>query len=760
MAAAQAQVPSTPPRVRADAPKENEVLVWAGTQEADGTLRKLRGAARIETSEMQLRAEEIDYDSTRDYAEARGNVQFDYFTSGEHIEADRVEYDLSTQTGKFFNVRGSSPAKLEARPGVLTTTSPFSFQGKWAERIRNRYILHEGFITNCRLPRPWWVLRGRRFEVVPGQRAIARNTVFRLRSIPLFYTPVFYKSLERAPRSSGFLTPNIGNSSRRGKMFGAGYYWAINRSYDAMYRAQWFTQRGFAHNLDFRGKPGQTTDFNFILYGVNDKGFRNPDGTRRAPEGGFLSTLTGRSDAGGWRIRGQFNYLSSFQFRQAFTESFFEAIYSEVHSLGHMSRYWSTYALNIAASRIETFQWPTAETFPFPSSADNKLSLRRLPSLEFNSREQQVTGRVLPVWISWNANASFLRRHERAYTTRQFVDRLDFEPRVSTAFHWKDFHLVPAFSLRETRYGSSVDTGGRLSGRSVLRSSRDVSAELMLPSLSRVYQKPPTFLGTKLKHVIETRASFRSVDGVGNDFHRVIRFDDTELVSDTRELDVTITNRFFSKDRNGNVNEVLTWELTQRRFFDPAFGGALVEGRRNVLLSSATLTGYTFLDAQRNYSPIASNLRGYISGVGLEWRTDYDPLRGRFVNSTLSANGRIRSDYFVSVGHNQVNSVPLISDGQRLTGLSPGANQLFSIFGFGQENRRGWSTGAMVIYDYTRDVMIYNQMQLTYNTDCCGWSVQYRRFGFGNRNENQFRVAFAVANIGSFGTLRRQERMF
>jgi LPS-assembly protein len=38
--------------------------------------------------------------------------------------------------------------------------------------------------------------------------------------------------------------------------------------------------------------------------------------------------------------------------------------------------------------------------------------------------------------------------------------------------------------------------------------------------------------------------------------------------------------------------------------------------------------------------------------------------------------------------------------------------------------------------------------------------VQFRRLGFGIRNENQFRVAFAVANIGSFGTLRRQERLF
>ena len=739
----------------------DEIDARSVTQSAKGALRFLRGNAVIETAEMRLRADEIDLDEEKQYAEARGNVVFDHFDGGEHVEAERVEYDLNEQTGKFFNVRGSSPAKLEARPGVLTTTSPFSFGGKWAERIGNRYLLHEGYVTNCKIPRPWWVLRGRTFEIVPGRQAVARNSVFRVRKLPLFYTPYFYKSLERVPRRSGFLQPSFGNSSRRGQMLGVGYYWAINRSYDAMYRSQWFTTRGFAHHLDFRGKPAQRTDFNFVLYGVNDKGFKNEDGTRRPAEGGFLATLTGKSDlAHGFRARGQLNYLSSFAFRQAFTESFYEAIYSEVHSLGHLSKYWETYGLNFVASRIETFQWPTAESFPFvfnPSS--NKASLRKLPSVEFNSRDRQISDRVLPVWVAWTSSASLLRRHERTFTTAQFVDRFDVQPRITTALRWKDIHLIPAFSVRETRYGSSLDSERRLTGQSFLRSSREFTTDLILPSVSRVFEKPPRWLGSKFKHVIETRASFRYVGGIGTDFHRTIRFDETELLSDTREVDVTVSNRFFTKNAAGGVNEAVSWELTQRRFFDPQFGGAILPGQRNVLLSSATLTGYTFLDVPRSYSPLISTLRINLSGVGIDWRADYDPARQRVVNSTLSANGR-RNGYFLSVGHNQARSVPVTSDGISFQGLTPRANQLFTVLGFGQENRRGWSAGGMAVYDYTRASMIYSQAQVTYNTDCCGWSVQYRRFGFGNRNENQYRFAFSVANIGSFGTLRRQERMF
>jgi hypothetical protein len=38
--------------------------------------------------------------------------------------------------------------------------------------------------------------------------------------------------------------------------------------------------------------------------------------------------------------------------------------------------------------------------------------------------------------------------------------------------------------------------------------------------------------------------------------------------------------------------------------------------------------------------------------------------------------------------------------------------------------------------------------------------VQLARLNFGTRDETQYRFAFAVANFDSFGTLKRQERLF
>jgi LPS-assembly protein len=52
-------------------------------------------------------------------------------------------------------------------------------------------------------------------------------------------------------------------------------------------------------------------------------------------------------------------------------------------------------------------------------------------------------------------------------------------------------------------------------------------------------------------------------------------------------------------------------------------------------------------------------------------------------------------------------------------------------------------------------------MQVSYNGSCCGIALEYRRIALGQvRTENQFRVAFIIANIGTFGNLRRQERIY
>src|SRR5207237_10455985 len=141
---------------RPNAPSAKDLLVDANTQEAEGAQRRLRGNVKLETAEMSLRADEVDYNTETGEAEARGHVRFEHFYNGDKLQCDHAKYKIDDETGMFYDVRGTSPAKIQSRPGILTTSNPFYFQGEWAERVHEKYVLHSGFITDCKVPRPWW----------------------------------------------------------------------------------------------------------------------------------------------------------------------------------------------------------------------------------------------------------------------------------------------------------------------------------------------------------------------------------------------------------------------------------------------------------------------------------------------------------------------------------------------------------------------------------------------------------------------------
>jgi len=55
-----------------------------------------------------------------------------------------VTYNVVDEIGWYLNISGPWPAEIQTRPGLLTTTNPFYFQGKWAERNHDRYYLFTG----------------------------------------------------------------------------------------------------------------------------------------------------------------------------------------------------------------------------------------------------------------------------------------------------------------------------------------------------------------------------------------------------------------------------------------------------------------------------------------------------------------------------------------------------------------------------------------------------------------------------------------
>lgn len=730
--------PSTPQATSV----QHAVEIRSLEQRTDGPLRVATGDVELRFKSVVLTADIVEYNESTGDLKADGNIHYRTLDGDQDLRADKLAYNLRTELGTFYGARGRAASASQGGPRLLTTDNPFQFEAPLVIKAGEHYTIHDGTLTNCNPDSPWWTLSAAKSELTPGGSAIVRNGLLRLRGVPLLYMPYFRKSLKRMPRQSGFLTPTIGNSSRFGRIFGQAYYWAINRSYDATVGATLYTSRGLATNASLRGRPTKNSSFDAVFFDVRDRGRELDDGGR-LKQGGNSFDMRGQVTFGeGWRGVADLHYLSSLEFRQAFTQTYEEAVFSQIRSIGFVSKNFSTYSFNVSLLRNEHFQ---------SVARDDNIVIRKLPAIEFNSRPKAFGPKSVPLWFSFDSSLDLISRTQRSFQTRRFVQRGMFFPRVSSRLSYKGFTVTPTLGARAMAYGQRRTPDG-LAGENLYRRTGEFSVDFALPALERIYRSPK-WLGDRVKHVIEPRVRYRYTRGIA-DFDSVIRFDAKDLIHNTNEAEISLTNRLYSKnDSTGRVREVASLEVWQRRYFEPEFGGAIVPGYRNVLRSTLDFSSFAFLSEARNYSPIATSLNlSPANRWTLRWRNDLDPLHNRILNTMADATVQVNRKIYAMAGHRAVR-VP--------RELTPASNQLLMGVRYGDYNRRGWNATLHNVYDYRQGVFLYAVSQLTYNTDCCGFSVELRRLSIGNtRSDNQIRISLAIANVGSFGTVRPAERMF
>lgn len=772
------------------APQEGPVLPVVGApkatirareQEKRGDLFILRGDVEIEYQGRTVRADEITYDRRTGEITATGHLLFEGGPHDEHIEASHGSYNVRTETGKFYDVVGTTGARFRGRGVVLTSSAPFAFSGKLVEKTGpERYVIHHGSVTSCELPNPKWTFNAEKIVVDVGGTARIYGSTFRVKKVPIFYFPFAAHPVERLGRQTGFLVPSAGTSSVKGTILGESFYWAINRSMDATIGAEYFSSRGWAQHGSFRARPSDTSFVNFSYFGVLDRGVGNP----KVNQGGQDIHLNAEA-LFPHDVRGvaSLNYLSSFVFRLAFVDTFSQAVNSEVNSIGFLSKNFDGFSFNGMASRYQNFQSTTP---------GDVVSILHVPSFEASSVDRKIGHS--PVYWSFDAAADGVQRSEPINVTTGVVGRFDVNPDLSLPLVYHGWTLRPSAGLRETYYTEQQFLLG-IPQDPINRFAFDGEVELRPPAVARIFQKP--IHGRVLKHVIEPRVIYRYVSGVEN-FDRIIRFDARDILSDTNEVEYGVINRLYAKRTSGvcenevspveeappqpptsktevvpgqkipprkpeecpgSVREVFSWELAQKYFADPTFGGAVVPGTRNVFTTTADFTGIAFLTEPRHFSPILSKMRLQTSNnTDVEWHLDYDPKKGRINASTTFLTYRF-GDWFVGGSHTFLQTPAEVVG---IGGLGPNKfNQFRILTGYGSPEKRGLSAAANVGFDSNFQFLQYGAFQWSYNWDCCGISMEYRRFALGSvRNENQFRFAFTLANIGTFGNLKRQERLF
>jgi LPS-assembly protein len=200
-----------------------------------------------------------------------------------------------------------------------------------------------------------------------------------------------------------------------------------------------------------------------------------------------------------------------------------------------------------------------------------------------------------------------------------------------------------------------------------------------------------------------------------------------------------------------------SWQLAQKFFFDPGFGGAIIPDRRNVFDSTLGLTGVAFLTAPRNFSPLISRMRfEAIDNLRIEWDMDFDPKTGRLDSDNIFA-GYSWGNTTVGIGHAMLNAV----DENRGAASTIQSQQVQPFVSIGKQTNVGFNMAANAGYDFVQNSLQYAGVQAVYNWNCCGLTFGYRRFELGSiRDETQYLYSFTLANFGSVGDIRRSTSVF
>ena len=745
-------------------------LRWeAGVQtySRDGGTVTLSDGVVIYYRDYIIRADKIVYKRSSSELQAEGNLQVTGGPSDAYITATHGDMRLDMHTARFYDVNGSLGVRRAGRTVVYSTANPFLFSGRvLLQTGEGSYKIVDGTMTNCRLPKPDWQLIAHSITVANNE-ATTKNTVFKFVGIPLFYLPYLRHPVEAAGRESGLLIPVISNSSIRGLTMGDQVYIVLNRSMDMVLGTEYYSKRGWAPNGDFRYKGPGLDHFTVRWNALIDRGVRIPPSPTLINQGGADIMAVGRYDVTP-ETRAVVNaeYLSSYVYKLVFNDNYLQAVDSQVHSTVSLTHAHNALVPSAYLERLQNFA---------SSSHGDEVRILHLPSLRFDVLDGPL--HTSPLYWGMGSSVSYLGRSEFGFHVRN-MGRFDLHPRLSLPLVAGGWTVVPEVALRETFYTGSQDpdltgaNGGTpsVSHEPLNRGDFEASFELRPPALERDFS-----IGNHiLRHVIEPDFQYRFVGGIGSKARNVPLLDPADIATDTSEVGFSLTQRFFAKSKitqpcpttettdatsscPAQPREWASWQIAQKYFLNPSFGGATIPDRRNVFDTTLDLTGIAFLTDARNLSPLVSRLRfEAIHNLRLEWDMDYDPRAGRLDADNVFA-GYSLGRTTVGVGHTLLNAVDEKGSAASLIQ----SQQLQPFIEIGKPNAVGFNLAANGGYDFVNRELQYAGVQAVYNWNCCGLSVGYRRFALGSvRDETQYLYSFTLANFGSVGDIRRSNTVF
>ena len=715
---------------------------------------KFTGGVEFEQGDTTLFADEVEFFTDQDRAIARGNV---VVSQGRNrIAADRADFNTRTRLGTFYSATGiasvqqprqSAPVGGFVAPQSGSQEHDVYFFGEQVEKVGpKKYRITNGGFSTCVQPTPRWELSADTVVLNIDHYTMLRQAIFKVKGVPLFYTPLIYYPTKEEERATGILLPTYGSSTIRGQTIHNAFFWAINRSHDATFLYDWFSKTGQGVGSEYRYTLGRG-DGNLTAYTLNQRqssyaldngGTTDLPASRTYEVRGNMNQLLPFN----MRARGQVNYFSSIETMQTFNTNIYDASRSQRSFGGNVVGSWGSYSLNGTFDRNENFYDTTSSVV---SGSTPRITLTR--------RERPLTANS-PVFFSMGSEFVRLVRQRNVNDLQldSGLGRADFSPQIRYPFkRWSFFTVSSSFAWRNTFYTRSQDPSvtdpdtrlPQIVDDALRRQYFTMQANVIGPVLLRIWDTPGSGYAERFKHMIEPFLNVTRTSPI-EDFSRIVQTDGVDgVVGNSTSYTYGFNNRLYAKRKLGatsQAQEIVNVAITQSYYSD----------QRQAQYDRQYAT--TGVGAPANhFSPVSLSVRttptvNFNATLRAEFDSRHRELRTMNVQGTHNWTGRIQS----SVGWSQryfIEDLPGFNDPASLDHYLNGSTNAHTL-----DNR----LGAIYSFNYNirRSAMLQQRIQGFYNAQCCGIAFEFQQFNFGAGSflpsDRRFFLSFTLAGLGNF----------
>ncbi len=707
----------------------------------------LTGPVVVTCTNWILIADRITYDTISENVQASGNVSF--IEEDLTIYAERALLNRRTRLGTFFTARGWAKIgdEPDKRSAFGTMEPDVRFYGQEIAKIAaKRYTIKAGAFTSCVQATPRWEMATSETTLTLDKYALLKNVMLRVKDVPLLYVPIMYYPINKEDRATGFLMPQYSSSTYFGKSFTNAFFLVLGRSQDAT----------FYHSFNSKTGQGLGSDYRYATNGGRgDAKFQMTQERARFASDGVTTTAAATRSISidgsgnqqlprGFAVNGYIHYFSNIVTQQL-QEDITDASQRNRDFTAAMYGRLGRTRLDAKVSQNDTFY-----------GTESASRSGTLPSFILSMTDRPI-GRS-KIYVGATGETDYLVRQddiEDPETNRSLL-RFHGGPSIRAPLSTLPYlNVTGTGSWQVTHWRESLDpVTDEQVAVPLTRQVLNLSTRVQGPVLSRVFLTPGRGYADGFKHLIEPGLTINRVISPFTGYDQTVKLDRIDYaVENSTQIAYSLTNRLLARRPRpslvpgapplpGLAHEILSVDVSQS-YYTSALAAKIDEQTQSYATQDVQASS---TDTHLSPLTVAVRTQPFESASG-DFQLRIHPVRREIMD--MSAGTTVNAERLqLSASWNKtffIEDLPPFDRTDRQHFLSSRTTIRT------RDNRVSGS------YRFNLDVakrdFIQQSVTASYNSQCCGMSVDWSSFRSVLRpggSERRFTVSFSLAGIGSF----------